>query len=318
MLRLLLARWISRRRTAEAKQIYGKIGGGSPLLAETKCQADALATELNHVDIDSYGVFVAMRYWHPLTSETVDRVKEFAPDRVVLVPLYPQYSSTTTASSLAAWHRSAQKSGLSVPTTSVCCYPEQAEWVQCQAELLATTIAESNKEPNHLRILFSAHGLPKRIVESGDPYPDHVLRTATAIIDTISKRISGKLDWVVCYQSKVGPLKWIGPSTETEIKRAGGDQKSVIIAPISFVSEHSETLVELDMTFRALAERCGVKSFHRVATAGTHPSFIAGLGAMVGAALARKTRVDSATGGRVCAPAMSACPCPMIEEEAGL
>lgn len=316
ILRPLLAGWISRRRTPEAQNIYAKIGGGSPLLSETQRQAEALASRLNDRGDDSYGVFIAMRYWHPLIPETVTKVEEFAPDRIVLVPLYPQYSSTTTASSMRAWQQAAKEIGLSRPTNTVCCYPEQAEWVECQTQLLASTIAESGENLGGLRILFSAHGLPKRIVDAGDPYPDHVERTAKRIINSILHRNMGELDWVVCYQSKVGPLEWIGPSTESEIVRAGRDQKSVVIAPISFVSEHSETLVELDMTFRDLAERSGVRTFHRVPAAGVHLSFISGLVAIVDSALARETKVDSAPGGRVCAPGISDCPCPTNRAEA--
>lgn len=318
VVRLFLATIISYRRTSEAKKIYDKIGGSSPLLAETQRQADALMTELDRTGGDTYGVFIAMRHWHPFTAEAVQQVSEFGADRIVLLPLYPQYSTTTTASSIAAWHQAARKHKLSAPTVAVCCYPHQADWIQCQADLLNSSLSQCAEDEGSMRILFSAHGLPKRIVDGGDPYPDHVVRTATAIIDLVAKQKERPLDWVVCYQSKVGPLEWIGPSTEAEIERAGRDRKSVVVAPISFVSEHSETLVELDITFRELADSCGVGGFYRVPTAGIHPGFISGLAANVASAVARDTPVDSAPGGRICGVEMSACPCSIAQTEARL
>jgi ferrochelatase len=129
-------------------------------------------------------------------------------------------------------------------------------------------------------VLFSAHGLPERVIKAGDPYQSQVEQTAKAIVDVI-----GGLDWTVCYQSRVGPLKWIGPSTDAEIARAGADKVSVVLYPLSFVSEHSETLVELDIEYRHLAEKAGVSTYVRVPTVGTHPLFIAGLARLVRNAL---------------------------------
>jgi ferrochelatase len=130
-------------------------------------------------------------------------------------------------------------------------------------------LAEAGDRP--VRVLFSAHGLPEKIVKAGDPYQAQVERSARAIADRV-----GGLDWSVCYQSRVGPLKWIGPSTEAEIERAGTDGKAVVLYPLAFVSEHSETLVELDIEYRHLSEKCGVPAYMRVPTVGTHPAFIAG------------------------------------------
>ena len=140
-------------------------------------------------------------------------------------------------------------------------------------------LAEVSSRPT--RVLFSAHGLPEKIIKAGDPYQAQVERTARAIADRI-----GGLDWSVCYQSRVGPLKWIGPSTDTEIQRAGTDGKAVVLYPLAFVSEHSETLVELDIEYRHLSEKSGVPAYLRVPTVGTHPAFIAGLADRVRAILA--------------------------------
>ena len=220
-----------------------------------------------------------MPYWHPMTEAVVRSVKRFAPDRIVLLPLYPQFSTTTTDSSVKAWRETAAKAKLSAPTQTVCCYPDEEGFISASIELLRQGLREAGNQPS--RVLFSAHGLPERIVKAGDPYQAQVERTAQAIADRI-----GGLDWSVCYQSRVGPLKWIGPSTDAEIARAGTDKKAVVLYPLSFVSEHSETLVELDMEYRHLAEKSAVPTYVRVPTVGTHPAFITGLADRVRAVLA--------------------------------
>ncbi len=308
LLRWFLSWLIASRRAAEAKRIYAKIGGGSPLLAETQKQAAALQTDLSDTGGGQYRVFIAMRYWHPFVADVAGEVAAYAPDQTVLLPLYPQFSTTTTASAFREWYRQAGARNLTTPTFSICCYPVQGNWIACQADLLSKTIDQSKCDLATLRILFSAHGLPRRIVEGGDPYPDHVIQTAKATIAAVSKRY-GSLDWVVCYQSRVGPLEWIGPSTESEIERAGQEGKALVVVPISFVSEHSETLVELDMDYRELARRCGVVRYHRVPAAGTHPQLIEGLATMVGSALQEATGVTSMPVGRTCDQAVAACPC---------
>ena len=281
LLRGPLASFIARRRTPKAQDIYARIGGSSPILGQTEAQARALEEALG-ADHEWRG-YVCMRYWHPMTEAVVRSVKRFAPDRIVLLPLYPQFSTTTTDSSVKAWRDAAAKARLAVPTQTVCCYPDEDGFISASTELLTQGLREAGTLPT--RVLFSAHGLPERIVKAGDPYQMQVERTAQAIADRI-----GGLDWSVCYQSRVGPLKWIGPSTDAEIARAGSDGKAVVLYPLSFVSEHSETLVELDIEYRHLAEKNGVSTYVRVPTVGTHPSFIAGLAARVRAALAEPTK----------------------------
>lgn len=285
LLRGPLASFIARRRAPKAQDIYAKIGGSSPILGQTEAQARALEEALGATH-DGRGHewrgYVCMRYWHPMTDAVVRSVKRFAPDRIVLLPLYPQFSTTTTDSSVKAWREAAAKAKLSVPTQTVCCYPDEDGFIAASTELLKQGLREAGNLPT--RVLFSAHGLPERVIKAGDPYQSQVERTAQAIADRI-----GGLDWSVCYQSRVGPLKWIGPSTDAEIARAGADGKAVVLYPLSFVSEHSETLVELDMEYRHLAEKSGVSTYIRVPTVGTHPSFIAGLADRVRAALAEPT-----------------------------
>jgi protoporphyrin/coproporphyrin ferrochelatase len=205
----------------------------------------------------------------------VRSVERFAPDRIVLLPLYPQFSTATTASSFKAWNDAAR---FSVPTEAIQSYPTDPGFIAASVELVMQGLGEVG--PQRRRLLFSAHGLPERVIKAGDPYQQQVEQTAKAIADTI-----GVADWSVCYQSRVGPLKWIGPSTEEEIRRAGSDGMSVVLYPLSFVSEHSETLVELDIDYRHLAEQARVPRYVRVPTVGTHPLFIGGLARLVRDAL---------------------------------
>ncbi len=239
-----------------------------------------------------------MRYWHPFSGETARNVRAYDPDEIVLLPLYPQFSTTTTGSSFPDWHRAAKKAGLNKPTRSIESYPAQAGFIAAQAELLRAGYAEAAKHGTP-RILFSAHGLPEKIVNAGDPYPVQVKQTVEAIMEKVSGfrfQVSGrgentetrnlKPETSLCYQSRVGPLKWIGPATDEEIIRAGKDKVPLVIVPVAFTSEHSETLVELDIQYRELAEKSGVPAYVRVPAVGTHPRFIAGLAELVTSASA--------------------------------
>ena len=267
-----LAWWIAKRRAPFARKIYDHIGGRSPILAQTQAQARALETELTGMDAKA---FVAMRCWHPFSDGAAAAVKRFGPDKIVLLPLYPQFSTTTTASSLKDWDRAAKKAGLTAPTSRICCYPANTGFVAAAAKKIRA-VMENPKEGVSYRLLLSAHGLPKRVIEKGDPYQSQVERTAKAIVDEL-----GIADAVVCYQSRVGPLKWLEPSTGAEIERAGREGKGLIVAPIAFVSEHSETLVELDIEYAKLAQESGVRDYRRAATVGTDDAFIAGMAGLV-------------------------------------
>jgi ferrochelatase len=277
LLRLPLARLIARRRAKAAIDIYSYLGGGSPLLQNTEAQARALEELLS----DGSRCFVAMRYWHPLSDETAAKVKGLEPDEIVCLPLYPQYSTTTTASSLAAWRRAAARHGLDCPMRIVESYPWAPGFIAALAGLIGPIIDEAATQAQNVRLLLSAHGLPVKIVRAGDPYPNQVVETAAAVVAALARP---GLDWVVCYQSRVGPLQWLGPATDDEIRRAGREGAAVVIAPISFVSEHSETLVELDRDYRRVAESCGVTAYYRAPAVGTDPRFIAALAALVEAA----------------------------------
>ena len=296
--RWLIAQLIAGRRAPIARAIYGKLGGASPIRANTEAQAQALEQELG----PGYRVFIAMRYWHPLSAEAAAAVAQWMPDEVVLLPLYPQFSTTTTASSLAIWQTAAAAAGLGVPTRSLCCYPAEAGFIAAVAAGIRAALADW-PPGERKRLLFSAHGLPQKIVATGDPYPWQVERTAAALRTALNEP---ELDSVVCYQSRVGPLAWIGPSTDEEIRRAAAEKVGVIVVPIAFVSEHSETLVELDIEYRHLADSLGVPRYARVPVVGTAKAFIAGLAALVRAARPGPSPAD---GRRICPAEFPRCPC---------
>ena len=306
--RWLLARLIARRRGPEAREIYRSIGGRSPLLEETEAQAAALRQAL--ADLGEVEVAVAMRYWHPMSDEATRRVAAFRPDQIVLLPLYPQFSTTTTASSVDAWRKAAHAAhaahaaGIAAPTRAVCCYPRENGLIAAHAALIEPLLAAA-AEAGKPRVLFSAHGLPKRVVARGDPYQWQIEETARHIVTRLGR---DDLDWAVCYQSKVGPLAWLEPSTVDELDRAGRDRVPVVVVPIAFVSEHSETLVELDVTYRDHARAAGVPAYHRVPALGTHPAFIEGLAGLVRRAMDGAAHLDSGEGGCICPAAHRGCP----------
>lgn len=297
--RTLLARLISSRREASAQANYALMnrGGGSPLLPETRRQAEALRARLSERRPgDTIRTFIAMRYWNPLTEQAAAEVADFAPDQIVLLPLYPQFSTTTTESSLAAWNAAYTGPGAS---RTVCCYPEAEGWIEPQAANIRARLAEAGDGP--VRVLFSAHGIPESLVaKKGDPYQEQVERTCAAIAAR-----AGLTDWTLCYQSRVGPMKWLGPSTPEAIAAAARDGVGVVIQPVAFVSEHIETLVELDIEYAELAHGLGIATYLRVPTVSLAPAFIEGLADAVVEALARNGVAPHGPG---CRADWKACP----------
>lgn len=306
-LRFLVAKMISVKRSRnEAGTSYGLLGGGSPLLENTQAQADALQAQLLQRDDADYSVFICMRYWHPMAEDVARKVKAWNPDRIVLLPLYPQYSTTTTRSSLQVWNRHAARAHLRVPTSLVCCYPEAPGFISVSAGNIRRAYEDmraSNPDMPAPRVLFSAHGLPEDIVRDGDPYQAQCEQSARAIAK--ATEIEG-LDWAICYQSRVGPKKWIGPSTSDELGRAAADGVPVIIYPHAFVSEHVETLVEIEIEYRHEAQGRGVPAFARVPTVSADEAFIAELAQLV-AGHARQSGIYPAGGVRLCPLASKRC-----------
>jgi protoporphyrin/coproporphyrin ferrochelatase len=301
LVRLPLAWLIARRRAPVARAIYDHIGGRSPIVPETEKQARALEAALAADGIETRA-FTAMRCWHPMSDEAARQVRDYAPDRIVLLPLYPQYSTTTTASSLKDWDRAAKAAGLTAPTTAVCCYPVELGFVRAVMAQIKAAMEGARRDIPY-RLLLSAHGLPKATIARGDPYQWQCERSAEAIAEELG--VPG-LDWQVCYQSRVGPMEWIGPATDAEIRRAGAEGKGVIIAPIAFVSEHSETLVELDIEYRNLAQQSGVPDYRRAATVGAQAQFIAGLAGLVRRAAASDDTINGGSG-RLCPAKFGRC-----------
>jgi ferrochelatase len=305
-LRWLLARIIARRRAPLARANYARIGGASPLLKNTLDQARALEAALR--GLGEVKVFSAMRYWRPFTEETALEVKSFAPREIVLLPLYPQFSGATSGSSLKAWDGAAKRVGLTAPTHAACCYADEPGFIDAAARLIDAVLRQA-KQRGTPRLLLSAHGLPKNTVARGDPYQNQVERSAWAIMAALAQRDPAwaQAEREVCYQSRVGPLEWLKPYTEDAIRRAARDRRAVVLFPIAFVSEHVETLVELDMDYRAIAEAEGAAAYLRVPAVGTDPAFIAGLAGVVRAALAHRPCVASRTGARACPGEFARC-----------
>ena len=268
--RFALAKLISTTRRKEASHNYAHMGGASPLLKETEAQSKALARLLaDRLEGYDAQVFIAMRYWHPFTEEAAKAVEAFRPDEVLLLPLYPHFSTTTTGSSLKAWNKAYTGPGR---VRTACCYYDEPGFIAAHARKIRETF-EAAGSPENIRLLFSAHGLPEKIILAGDPYQWQVEQTCAAVMAELGE----DWDWQVCFQSRVGPMKWIGPSTPDAITQAGADGKGILITPIAFVSEHVETLVELDRDYFELAEVVGCPTYLRVPALGVDTGLIEGL-----------------------------------------
>jgi ferrochelatase len=290
IVRLPLAALIAKAREESAIANYAVMGGGSPILPETQAQAAALERTLKTRWLrDDVKVVIAMRHWRPLTSDAARAVERFNPTDVVLCPLYPQFSTTTTGSSLTAWSREYGGAG---ETAGVCCWYGNDGLIEAHAQQIEQTWRNAGRPK--VRLLFSAHGLPERTARSGDPYQWQVEATCAAIAD----RLGGGWDWQICYQSRVGPLKWIGPSTAEAIVGAARGGLGVLIDPVAFVSEHIETLVELDQDYAELAREAKAPAYLRAPAVGVLPSFINGMA----------DAIERAVGERTIGPDGVACP----------
>ena len=300
-IRWMLSEIISRTRAPAVKKNYAMMdaGGGSPLLPETEKQAAALELAMQpHFPGDELKCFIAMRYWHPFTEEAAQAVQAWGADEVILLPLYPQFSTTTTGSSLTAWHKA-----YSGPSKTICCYPFEDTFVAAHVGLIDQAWKDAGC-PGDVTLLLSAHGLPENIVKDGDPYQWQCEEMAAKI----SALVPEEWEVVSCYQSRVGPLKWIGPPTEDEIEKAAKAKRNILIAPIAFVSEHIETLVELGEEYREVAEEHGAPSYTTVPALGTNETFINYLAGLVRDAVASDTPLRSCSGGRICPGVHGDCP----------
>ena len=302
ILRYPLAKFISRRRTPIAKAIYAEMGGKSPIFEETQAQANALEQALKQ-EADEYKCFIVMRCWNPRAQDVIKKVKKFNPEQIILLPLYPQYSNATSGSSIKEWLDICKKENLTTETKTICCYPTEKDFILSYANLIKDKINIDNL--NQITLIFSAHGLPENKIKQGDPYQWQVEQT----VDELVKKLSIKnLNYILSYQSRVGPLKWIGPSTDTVIKDEAKKNRIIVIVPVAFVSEHSETLVELDIEYKKLAEENGSKDYIRVPAVTANRDFINSL----------KTSILEASGGNQFTSSIK-CPekhkkCPRIQK----
>ncbi len=304
-LRRFVARRIASKRTRkEAGDSYQLLNWTSPLLKNSEAQGRALEQALSAGGEHAFKSFICMRYWHPMAGDVAKAVKAWGAERVVLLPLYPQYSTTTTRSSFQSWKKACAAVGLSVPASAICCYPFQDGFIGMSAQRIAPVYEDIRKRSGKApRLLFSAHGLPENIVRAGDPYQWQCEESAKRIAQALN---IPDLDWQICYQSRVGRLKWIGPSTTEALEKAAADQVPVVIYPHAFVSEHVETLVEIEIEYRHLAKELGVPDFARVETAGIGDAFIQGLKTMVLSHL-DSGRVLPDGGARLCPASMRQC-----------
>ena len=215
-----------------------------------------------------------MRCWHPRAKKVLEDVKIYNPDEVVLLPLYPQFSAATSGSSIKEWHDVCKKNQFKTKTSTICCYPTDELFIKSHVEEIKKEI----KNLDNYKLIFSAHGLPEKNIKKGDPYQWQVEQSVSSIVKSLNLI---NLDWILSYQSRVGPLKWIGPSTDDIIVENSKLGKKIVLVPIAFVSEHSETLVELDVEYRELADKNGCKQYIRVPALGTSKNFINSLSSLV-------------------------------------
>ncbi|HAX90970.1 MAG TPA: ferrochelatase [Rhodospirillaceae bacterium] len=277
--RLMLAAFITFRRTKEAKKNYQQMGGHSPLLENTQAQAQALENFLNKPNEGAYRCFVGMSYAPPYIRETVAAVKNYAPDRIVLLPLYPQFSTTTSASVLRDAKKELLAQGLGqTPVSTIDNFCEEGGFITATRSLAqeAARRAQTHGEP---KFLFSAHGRPLSIVAAGDPYPAQCGQTMEAVL----RGWEGEkpTDPVLCYQSRVGGGEWLQPYTLAEMISAAQAKRPIVVVPLAFVCEHSETIVELGLDYKKKALEAGTPFVEIVQTVGVAPVFIEGLAHLV-------------------------------------
>jgi ferrochelatase len=275
ILRYPLAKLISNRRTPVAKKIYTELGGSSPILKLTKEQSGALEIKLNQTQAeDEYKCFIVMRCWNPRAKDVIKDVQLYNPKEIILMPLYPQYSAATSGSSIKEWKDVCKKNNYNIKTSTVCCYPTDHNFINAHTKEINKKI----KSLKNFKLIFSAHGLPEKNIKKGDPYQWQVEQSVKKIIESLDRE---NLDWILSYQSRVGPLKWIGPSTEDIIIENSKINKHIVLVPIAFVSEHSETLVELDIEYKEIAEANGCKNYTRIPALGINEDFIKAMSELI-------------------------------------
>ncbi|MGF1934049.1 MAG: ferrochelatase [Nostoc sp. ChiQUE02] len=274
-----LAWFIATRRTRTSQENYKQIGGGSPLRRITEAQGEALKEQLSYLGQEAK-IYVGMRYWHPYTEEAIAQITQDNVEHLVILPLYPQFSISTSGSSFRLLEKLWQEDPKLQPIdyTVIPSWYKQPGYLQAMAQLIAQEL-EQFPNPDEVHIFFSAHGVPKSYVEeAGDPYQQEIEECTALIMQTLNQPNVHTL----AYQSRVGPVEWLQPYTEDALKELGAQGvKDLVVVPISFVSEHIETLQEIDIEYREVAEESGIHNFRRVPAPNTHPVFINALAQLV-------------------------------------
>lgn len=273
-----LAKSISSKRASKVAEYYRQIGNKSPLLNITKKQAAKLQAELQNKGIDA-DVTIAMRYWHPMIDNVVAKVISDGYENIILFPLYPQDSITTTGSTINEYNRTLEKLRKpDYPTIIIKNWHDNPDYISSLANTINTKLAELGSDTSW-DIVFSAHGLPEKLIEKGDPYQWQIIGTMNAAIKQISN--IHKHNTHLSYQSKVGPMKWVGPSTEAKLHEiASTGRKNVLVVPIAFVAENSETVYELDIEYKHIADQLGL-NYKRVPCVNDNDDFIKALAQIV-------------------------------------
>ena len=268
--RPLLAKFISSRRAPKVQINYKLIGGKSPILELTRRQAHALEQQLAANNVDTK-VFLAMRYSHPMTEDVVREIQRGNFTNILLLPLYPHYSQATTFSSVNEWNRWTKKLHLNLPTQLVCCYPDHPLFVDALVENIHLALQKYSRKET-VELVFSAHGVPVSYIEKGDPYQSHIEETVRLVV----QRGGWKNPHTLCYQSKVGPMQWLKPSLiETVQHLADQGRKQLLVIPVAFVTDHIETLHEINIDARERAMKAGIEQFELMPALNDHPKFIA-------------------------------------------
>lgn len=309
-LRFILAKIISITRNKKSQKIYSLVGNNSPILQETESQKAAITEKLKQTLNEDFKIFIAMRYSYPDSKEAVRKINEYNPSEIILLPLYPHFSSTTTGSSIKDFISSLYKNKSEdyQHIKTICCYPIDDEFIESHLSLIKQSLKKL-KNKKGFRILFSAHGLPVKIIKAGDPYQWQIEKTVESLVSKLS---IDNLDYKITYQSRVGPVEWLKPNTEDEIEIAGKEDKSLIIVPIAFVSEHVETLVELDIEYRKIAGKYKIE-YIRTPALGTNKLFINSITKMVSNLVNygfdTKDLICSSINKRICPYNFTMCPC---------
>ena len=274
-----LAWLISTLRAKKSQENYLEIGGGSPLREITEAQASALEEKLKEMGCDAK-IYIGMRYWHPFTEEAIAQIKNDGVDKVVILPLYPQFSISTSGSSFRVLEEMWAADSVLKKTdyTLIPSWYDHPGYLRSMADLIEQEL-DKFPHPEQAHVFFSAHGVPVSYVEeAGDPYKEEIEKCTRLIMETLGR----SNEYTLAYQSKVGPVEWLQPYTDDALEELGEKGvKDLAVVPISFVSEHIETLQEIDMEYREVAESAGIENFHRVPALNVHPGFIDSLADLV-------------------------------------